>query len=228
MLKMDKCRIIESTHSRVHSTVTQLSEGVALAFIRENGELKVHAATGAAGEKFAGVSMSRHMTPSQAVLTVETTIPSAAPYEVTLADTPVEAPGVYIDGVAAPAGAPAAGEYLLAGAIVSFEASDAGKTVSITYRYNLTQAKARMLFGTDAVSLDMSEDFELSRIVTGHVYTDQYVTADDWSDDTTPIRLGADGKFTKSGTGTEIPSAVVHETPASAGGFLALHLNATA
>lgn len=228
MLKIDKCVGIETTHSPVASNVSRLEEGVALVFVREAGKLVVQASTGAAGENFAGIAASRHYTPSTAVRSVVTTIPTASPYTVSLASTPVstEAPGITIDGVVAAAGVPAAGEYLLSGSELTFEASDAGKEVTITYRYELTKTEADFLFGSDNIMPDMPGDYQMARYRTGVLWTDQFMTADDWSDDSLPIKLAADGKFTNdaAATGTEV-IAIVEEIPSVTGGWLAIRLN---
>jgi hypothetical protein len=225
MLKIDKCEIIETSHSPVSSLVSRLEEGTPLVYVMENGKAKVKGCTGAAGEKFAGVSQSRHTTPSVAVAVVSTKVPAVAPYEIELVDTPKsgDAPGVTINGVAAAVGA-TAGQYTLSGKKLTFNAADAGKTVGVTYRYELSQRKAMLLYGGDALVSDMSGDFQLSRITTGTVYTDMFVTSDDWANPAAAIKLGANGMFTTSGSGTTI-NAIVEELPANSGGFLGLRLN---
>ena len=64
-LKIEKCEIIETSHSMVSSLVSRLEEGTALVYVMEGGKNRVKGSTGVAGEKFAGVANSRHVTPSE-------------------------------------------------------------------------------------------------------------------------------------------------------------------
>jgi hypothetical protein len=224
-LKIEKCEIIETSHSMVSTLVSRLEEGTALVYVMEGGKARVKGSTGVAGEKFAGVANSRHVTPSVAVSAITTRVPAVAPFTIELLDTPKvgDAPGVTIAGVAAAVGA-ALGQYAIAGKVITFNAGDAGKTVAVTYRYELSQRKAMLIYGGDALVSDMTGDFMLARITTGVIYTDRFVTADNWADPAAVVKLGADGMFTTAGAGTTL-NAIVEELPQNSNGFLGIRLN---
>lgn len=224
MIRIDKCEFIETRHAMVDSATTKLDEGVFLVHALENGKAVVKASTGVADEKFIGVSFSKHMLPATAVQAVETTVPTAAPYEIMLPAIPVEI-GVFIDGAFADGSGVAAGNYDLdpSGKLI-LDAADSGKPIAIQYRYNLTVAQANALFGGDGILTDLS-NVEISIMTTGLMVTDQYVLTDDWSDETLAIKLAADGRVTNDAgaTGTEL-DAVVELLPSVNAGFLGLRI----
>ena len=227
MLKLDKCQLIETRTGKVNSSVSKLDEGVIVVTVLENGVETVQASSGVAGEKFAGVTHSQHLLPSSAVASVVSTVPTAAPYEVTIASTPVSAAevGVVINGAAAANTGGGAGEYAIAGDVITFDAADAGLEFSATYRYNLTVDQANMLFGGDFASMNVTSGVEMSLITTGVVFTDQYVVSDDWTDVNAPVYMGADGKFTTTDPGSGEPfDATIAATPSVSSGFLGIRL----
>lgn len=224
MLELSKSTVISTRLYPIHSSVIALEEGVALVAALENGALTAKPSAGVAGEVFVGVSQNRHVTPVQANGTFSTIVPGTAPYTIQLAKTPINAASVNvrINGVAATQGAVAAGVYSVSGSTLTFAAADAGKPVEILFRYALTQAEAGLLFGSEPVSLNLAAGVQSTAIYEGTIYTDNFDVSADWSN-ATVIKLGPNGKFTTSGTGTVV-NAIVAEIPTSAGGFLGLML----
>ena len=225
MLELNKCKIIETNSAHPASGVSSLEEGVALVYVLEDGEVKVQGSTGAAGERFAGFAQIRHVTPNTAVASSVSTVPTAAPYEVTLASTPRTGEiRVTIDGTAAAGTGAAAGAYGIAANVLTFDAADAGKTLEVAYRYDLTVAQANMLFGVNATSQDFGSNFSVNFVSTGDVFISNYNITDDWSDTTADIKLDADGNISTSSAAGTVLDAMVISTPAQSGGFLGIRL----
>ena len=225
MLDLPSCSILSSHHAPAVSGVTALEEGVALVYVMEDGTTKIQASTGVAGERFAGCCQIRHITPNSAVSSAATTVPDAAPYTITLADTPRTGEiQVKINGAVAADTGGGTGEYTIAANVITFDATDAGLDVEVTYRYDLSVAKANMLFGTNATQQNLGADFEVGFIKEGDVFTSNYNVADDWADTAADIKLDADGMFSTSSATGETIDAMVIATPAQGGGFLGLRL----
>ena len=226
MLDLAKSTLIDTRLYPVSSTVTSLEEGTVMMTVLENGVGVVKPCAGNSGEVFAGVSQFRHIIPSQSNATLSAKIPSSSPYTITLPKTPVgnSSVKVYINGVAATQDAASGtGHCVVSGTTITFHSADAGKTVSIVYRYTLSQIEASMLFGGEYLGPSIIPEANLSIITQGIVFTDQFVLADSWETTNAPIYLGASGKFTLASGGTAI-DAVVVATPSVANGFLGIAL----
>ncbi len=223
MLDINKSTLIETHLNKVSSSVSKIEEGSALIYIMENGLSVVSPAAGAGGETYAGVTHSRITRPNTAVGTVEFTVPGSSPYTVTLSETPITTPGVYINNVKAAVGG-AAGQYAIAGAVLTFNSADAGKNVRVVYDYNLTQVKAALLFGNDLVEPDLSTGQSIAVITTGMVFIDNFVVEDDWESVNPSIYLAAGGKFTTQSGGTQV-DAIVISTPSASAGMLGLRFH---
>lgn len=225
MLEINKSTIIGTKLIGFHSSVIQIEEGTALVAVLENGKLVAKPSAGVAGEKFVGVAANRHSTPAQANGTFATIVPGTAPYTISLAKTPINAAAVavYINGVmAVQNAAPTTGQYSVVGGVLTFAAADAGKSVTVIYRYALTQAEAALLFGSEPVTMNLAAGVQTTAIDTGVVYVDNFDIATDWAT-VSAVKLGANGTFTGAGAGETI-NALVAELPAVSGGYLGLML----
>lgn len=236
MLNIAKSTFIQTVALPVNSSIIAIEEGQALVYAFENGEQTVKPSTGVAGEFFAGVSFSRATTPTSGPMVEEITIPTAAPYTITLAKTPLANPAAYILAsgasprvVLAAAVAASPTDYVIAGDVMTFDASFAGRTVQVVYRYTLSHVEAVYKFNFDSfATVDLVSAPVVGSVKDGVIVTDQYDTTADWASWTaaTPVTLGANGTFTIGGTGTPITNAAVMAIPSINDGFLTLHLAA--
>lgn len=236
MLNMAKCSIIQTLALPVSASILAIEEGQALVYAFENGEQTVKPSTGAAGEFFAGVSFSRATTPTTVPIVEEITVPTAAPFTVTLAKTPLANPAAYIQAVGASprvvlasAVAADATHYSLAGDVMTFDASFSGRTVQVVYRYTISHVEAVYKFNFDAfATVDLVSASVIGVVKDGIIVTDQYDSTADWAtwNGATPITLGANGQFTIGGVGTAIANAAVMAVPSVNDGFLTIHLAA--
>lgn len=232
MLRLHSGQINKSFPIDVASTVTSLEEGAALVTVMEGGIAKVVPATGAATEQFIGFAHFGAGIPSVVPAVEEITVPSVGPYTVNLRHVPVANPGVIITNprtVLVPGVAATATDYAITGSVITLHSSFAGKTVVVTYNYNITLAEATQA----GFHFDTFRHYDLVAIPTigvissGIVYTDQYDPTVDWTaaSGSNPVKLSAGGKVTLGGAGTAIPSVFVAEAPNPDNPFLGLHVN---
>lgn len=226
-LKLEKCVIKQDSTIGISSDITVLEEGVALVRAMENGALVAAISSGDVDEVFIGFSMNRHITPGSTVALLTATIPTTAPYTIDLGRAVLNGEvAVYFGNTIADiaAGAPAAGEYGLSGSVLTFAAADAGKTVSIRYRYALTQVEANLLFGSDITgAFNRMAEVNSSLIEVGLVVTDKYAVNDDWNT-AVYAYAGADGILTTDDTaGPKV--GYVALLPSAADGFLGVEIS---
>ena len=218
----------------IASGVTKLDEGSALISVIENNEAKVKPSTGGSNnEIFVGVAYSQMDAASVSTDVRTYTIP-ASPYTVTLPNTPVggvtavlvkDSTGtVYTVAATAPS---ATGNVQLVGAVLTFHSSDVGKTVTVTYKYNLTVFQARSLTGDGILGLGnpVSASGSCGVIMNGLVFTDQFDPGADWgAANVADIKAGANGQFQRGGTGATVTNAYVIAVPSVDKPFLGLQL----
>ena len=152
------------------------------------------------------------------------TVPSAAPYEVQLrqnnlvATTPGTGStaqitcldsGTQMDII--DVGAAVSGDVNVndVTGLLAFHSDEAGKTIDVTYRYNLTVAESRLKFYQRNINNEASTLFGQVGVGQGHgeVFTDMFDATVDWS--TSPvIRSGAGGTLTDTG-GTILDARVI-------------------
>jgi len=206
------------------------AEGQALIGVYTAGVFGVKPSTGAANEVFAGVSLSRPISPTHMPVVERLTVPASG--VVALKAAPV-AGSARIANAASNAvftqvaGAPAAATEVKVDATASltFQAAIAGTVVIATYLRDLTVAQSLMVQGNQDIGGPAGAYFgQVGLIVRGDVYTDQFDTTADWSNPV-DLRLGANGKFTIGGTGTKVPGYVL-ATPVEGAAFLGIHINA--
>jgi hypothetical protein len=152
------------------------------------------------------------------------TVPSTAPYEVQLRNNNL----VSGDGTGSTAqltamdgstkmdnidvGAAVSGDVNVnvSTGLLAFHSDEAGKTIVVIYRYNLTVAEARLKFYQRNINNEASTLF--SQVGVGHgvgeIFTDQFDAAVDWSAAPGTIHSGDAGILTGSG-GTALDARVV-------------------
>lgn len=191
-----------------------VDEGQCLVSVLVDGLEHVQPSTGAAGEVFAGFAVFRQLSHETAPNVELVTVPAApGPYVVTLSYNNLVAGSVLVLDDAGVVVAPAAVD-LLAGK-VTFAVGQAGLTLKVHYRFELTVAQAKQLF-QEAVSNYPSANLIGQCGVgkgKGRIYLSYYDTSVDWANHVGPLCLGADGMVAAAGP-VEIPGSRVVHVPA--------------
>ena len=226
MLQLRETRIVRSNHEPVLSSVTINEEGIPLVYEKEDGETKVKPATGAAGEIFAGVSLSRNAPPSSLPNVEETVIPAGLTY--TLARTPITGQLlIKVNGaqVTVVPGAPAnAGEVQIAGPDLNFAAGTAGHTLTIQYLYTPTTIEARSIIGdVPAGGLPSTALGIVGLLKDAQFGTNKFDASVDWST-ALYAKLG-NGIFTVGTANDHLVNVVVKNAPNAGNPFLILSIN---
>lgn len=206
-------RIIEKN---VATGQTINEEGRCLIRVSENGEEHVRESTGNAQvDVWFGVSLMDTMSVTTWALVEDATVPAApGPYTVTLARNNlygnIAAPAVRVYDATAAADltevaiAPAGGQFLVdyVNGIVTFNVAEAGHTLVIYYRYNMTVAERNARFQERHVNNGAAAAFMQVTCGTGpgEVYTTEYDTSQDYDAAGTVVYTGANGRFTADNT----------------------------
>lgn len=227
MIAQKYTRLFLSEHRKVETGVKIEEEGQALVYVKEGQETVVKPSTGAAGEVFAGIAMTRNCPPAVLQWVGEGVIGNTGAIE--LPRTPitgqllVKVAGAKADiGAGAPA---AAGDVQLDGDIVTFHADDVGAKYFVQMAYEPSALEARQIIG-DAPIGGISAAYQgvVGVITRGEVATTFYDAASDWGS-ALSVKLGADGKFTTGGQGTSLTNVTVLSAPSSENSALVLRVN---
>lgn len=209
-------------------------EGVVLRSVLEAGEERVQKAdASAATYAVAGFAISDNETIGIIPVVEEFTIPAApGPYTVQLAHSSLvgTAPNssVRVNNITASAdmteeatGTPATTEFhpAVTTGILTFNVAQAGNSIRVWYRANLTVAEARLRYFQRNINNDAGAIFNTVVVGTGtgEIYTAEYDTNVDWSTaipgSTGVVTTGADGILTIGGSGTPIPGGKCIHVP---------------
>lgn len=217
-------------------------EGVLLQAVLEGGEEVVKKADASAADlKLVGFAVSDNEAIGIIPVVVDATVPAApGPYTVQLAPytsvvgTPPNSSMRVLDVTAAAdlteenTGTPASGEFYpnVTTGLITFHSDEAGHSVRIFYRANLTVAESRLRFFQRNINNEAGAIFN-SVVVgggIGEIYTAEYDTNVDWSTGAA-ILSGADGILTVGGAGTEVPGGRVIHVPNPDGPYLGIAFN---
>jgi hypothetical protein len=227
MLQLANTRFGSTFNRAVATGVTIYTEGTALGYVMEGGQAKVRPATGAAGEVFAGVSLSRNSQSHRLTEILKVVVPSTAPYSVTLPHTPITGE-IAVRGLTIVSAAPKAGEVQLVGNVLTFNAAQAGSVFEVGQAFIPSINEAIAASGNDPVGgLSSSSVGFIGVIKEGDVFTDQYDVTADWIGngvDPVPVYLGANGLFTTKTGGTQLGSVTVLQVPTAGNAFLGLSI----
>lgn len=223
MLYFPNGRVAISQELPVDASSQVNAEGLALVAATIGGVFGAKASTGAAGEKFLGVSVSQQMTIASLARADEAVVPAGL--TITLSRTPSAGTlSVYntTTGAVVPVGA---GGWTLAGRVVTFAGGAvAGQEVTAYYKFAPTTTESRSIQGDifpgGAAGYVVGQVGVLSN---GTLYTTEFDTTVNWNATNPTVTLGANGQFTIGGTGTAI-QAVVVQAPTAASPFLGLKL----
>ena len=225
-----------SDTQQVATGKTVAEEGQGLVAVMEGGIEKVQPAEAAVGEKVVGFAMFRQLTFSTAAVVEDHIIPTAAPFVIELGKQHLIAGQIRVQNMVAPgdfvpAAAPpavAAGEFLadLVHGTVEFNgAADAGKTVRVYYRYDLTVAESIQQFYQAPTNMPDPNFFSQVGVGKGkgRVFTMYYDQSVDWAGAAVvPALAGAPtpGMICDGGAGPEIPNARVVSVPSPTDPYL--------
>jgi hypothetical protein len=224
MIDQKYTRVFETEHRPVESAALIGDEGMALVFVKEGDATKVRPSTGAAGEKFAGVSLSRNVPPTFLPFVFEGIVPDDVSIElprIPMAGQILVKIGGVVKGVIAAAAA--ATTVQLLGDVINFLAADAGKTLFIQFMYEPTVSEARTIKGDMPIGgLSSTAQEVIGMLVRGDVAVSHFDAASDFSAALT-VKLGADGIFTTTGSGITVPNCTVINAPSAGNNSLVLN-----
>lgn len=232
MLLFPNTRVELSLERPVLPGITIENEGSALIASYSGGTFGVQESLGAAGEVFVGVSLSRPMSPADAPVVEVLTVSAGG--TVTLKAGPLagttrvlkNSTGLPYTVVAIAPAAATEAQVVAGSPTVTFQTGQAGQVVTVTYRRSLTVAQAIMMIGNQDIGGPAGAYMGQVGVLTrGDVYTSEFDTLADWT--TTPgnLRLGANGKFTMTGTGVAVPGYII-SVPSEGNPWLGLHIAA--
>ena len=230
MLQIENTRISDggSFHRDVATGFAIEQEGTALCYVREGDKTVVRPSDAGTSQKFAGVAFSRSNSLTEANSVVDEEVPAApGPYTITLMNTPIsgEIRIVTSDGTEITEGTPSTGatEYSISDKTITFNVAQAEVTMTISYAYVPSVLQAIQLTGNGpAGGLSSSSLGVIGVVNRGDISTDMFDVKADWSSSLS-VKVGANGRFT-TGTGTEVPGAVIIEAPSSGNQFLRISL----
>lgn len=228
MIQLLNTRLYKSLFETLAAGVAIQEEGIAMVFVKENGETKVQPSTGAAGEIFAGLALARNLPPS--------TLPFVEELVGELEGTFTRAPiagqvnvrikgGASLDIVTNPAATPTATEIVISGSTYKLHADNEGAALVAQYLYTPTVQEARMVIGDAPYGgLAANAMGKLACVKQGEVATSFFDASADWST-TMYARLGANGRFIPGTASNHLNNVVVKNAPSVGSPFLALEIN---
>jgi hypothetical protein len=227
MLYQYNTRIQHSEFRKAEPGSDIAEEGKALVYATYNNELVVRPSTGAAGEKFAGLSLTRNTPPTQAPFVGSFVVADTGSVE--LPRLPVAGQLLIRVGGSAltiVSNAPAAAsEVQLVGKVLTFHADLKGATAEFQLKYELSASEARRMQG-DAPIGGISATFQDQVGVITYaeeICTSCFDASADWQPEAEPT-LGADGNLTLGGSGGVATGLIVVAAPSSENFGLTLRL----
>lgn len=217
--------------------VTSIEEGLALTFKLplQGGVAKVQVGSSSSSDQFAGVAYYQYRVLPTKLNQVDVgTIPASGSYIVTLSKTPV-APSTELRVVvtsalgvstvlAYHASAASSTEFTISGKTITVDEDFAGHSIQATYSFTPSAFEARDFFGDVRPGLSNTSSLGIINVIQkGVIVTTNFDVASDWSANT-PVKIAANGYFTKAGSAAAVPSCIVKEAPSFGKPFLTLEL----
>lgn len=228
MINQKYTRVFNTEHRPVETGALIADEGMALVFAKQGDSTVVRPSTGASGEIFAGVSMARNTPPLFMPFVFEGVVPADGVLE--LPRTPiadqilVRVAGTSIEVAAGDTVPTDATKVNLDDNEVRFHASQRGAEVFVQIMYEPTVTEARQVKGDVPVGGLSTIAQSVTGVITkGDVATTYFDASADFSS-AIQVRLGADGIFTTTGSGTLIPGVTVQQAPSAASPVLVLNI----
>ena len=224
----------------LYSLAPRVEEGMALCAVMESGHqaATVQASAGA-NDVFIGFAYSYYTISPTQLIAVETyTVPTGGG-TVTLVNPPLNGAngaGLRVYNTTASSvisynGTPGTGVYQIGGTgnqTLTFNAAQAGASVTVTYAYAPTVAQVNAMVGEGTYfgatqPTDVTGTIGLIR--RGLVYTNQFDPSIDFTAANAQVRVGANGLLTTAGVGPLI-NGLVYELPTSDFPFLGVNFSA--
>lgn len=227
MLVQRYTRLFLTEHRPVETGLNLTEEGIALVAVKQGNETVVRPSTGAANESFAGFSLTRNSPPETFPWCGEGSVP--ATLNLQLPRTPlasqilVKLNGVAVDIVAnAPDND---GEVRLVGDVITFHADSEGASYTVQMQYEPTVLEAKTIIGNAPIGGIAAGPMDQIGVITrGDVATTLFDASADFASVMHPT-LGADGRLTVGGAGTELKNVQVISAPTSENSALVVRVN---
>lgn len=226
----------------LHSSASYTQEGSCLIQTTETGlsYAVANISAGAAKEKFMGIALSDSLRLTDYVHTQSSTVPSVAPFTVTLEKTTATAGSYFIQdstgsvytdvSPGAPAGAT---QYSVSGTTVTFHSGATGKSVVIRFTYTPTIVEVESRWHASPLSLDAMDRIGQVEVAIGfcRVYTTHYDSSRTFTVGGAVYTGGAScspacgpGKFTTATTAVQVAGVCV-QVPSASDIFLGVEYN---
>ena len=226
MLLLNQTRIHASTERKLSAGAVLKSEGAALVATYEDNELRVKPSEGTADEVFVGVAISAIASVTVAPKVEELVIVELARLPITDKDIAVKVDGTSIE-VTTTAAADATHVKLEKNKL-TFGDTLKGKTAVVTYRFSPNAEELYVVQGEQRPGVHVATALGQTGVITaGEVLTSEFDVAADWTPKANgqiEVRLGANGLFTTTGTGTKL-NAVVTRLPVAGSPYLGLQFH---
>lgn len=231
MLLLNQTRIHASTERKLSAGAVLKSEGAALVATYEDNELRVKPSEGKADEVFVGVAISAIASVTVAPK-VEELVINKDNATVELARLPITDKdiAVKVDGKSIEVGTTTvdATHAKLEKLKLTFDDSLKGKTAVVTYRFSPNAEELYVVQGEQRPGVHVATALGQTGVITaGEVLTSEFDVAADWTPKANgqiEVRLGANGLFTTTGTGTKL-NAVVTRLPVAGSPYLGLQFH---
>ena len=229
MLQLINTRLFKSVNEELAPGAAIQEEGVALSYVRIQGNTYVQPCTGTAGEVFAGLAMIRNIPPALYPVVEEVVVgvdgsfslshaPQVGNVLVKLGTTALDIVNTAPDD---------ATEVELTGAVGKVDVTLAGKVLVAQYQYAITVAEARQLvgdypYGGNAANL---MGFVTAVKQATPIATSFFDASKDWTN-ALGVVLTSGGRLAPAPTpSAAIPNVVLKNTPNAANPFVVIELN---
>jgi hypothetical protein len=207
------------------------NEGQGMVSVLEGGVEKVKPSAGGAGEKIVGFARFRQKDVTSRALVESWVVPTSAPYVVSLGQQALISGQIRVQDLTGGVDltvvgvAPAAGEVqvnYLQGTL-TFNAAQAGDSLNVYYRYQLTLAQSLQFFHQAPTNYPDANYFLQVGCGKGkgRLFT-MFYDASKAYDNTAALTLGADGIITVGGAGPVIAGARVVNQPSANDPYLGI------
>lgn len=204
----------DSKERAVAPGATFTAEAQFLIYVSDGaGGVAVQASAGGAAERPAGWLLSDALRISTEVIVEEVVVPAVAPYTVNLKNTNIVSGSERVvnigTGVALAENCPVPGaaQYCLVDAtgLVTFNAAQAGVSMRITYRYNMTLEQILNKYHERSINNRWQDYFGTCSVMSGEgeMFTDQYDTTQAYAVGDI-IYTGAGGRVTSAAGGVQV------------------------
>jgi hypothetical protein len=226
MLQLRETRIVRNKHENVLPGVIIAEEGIALVFVKDNGETKVQPSTGANGEIFAGVSLSRNTAPASLPFVQEGVVANSGSVELVRAPIAGQL-NVKVNGdqktivATAPANAD---EVQVVGRNLVFHADVKGAAFTAQFLYAPTVVEARTVIGDGPIGgLSSTAEGVIGVLKDAQLGTNFFDASADWHD-AMYVKLAAGGTFTVGTANDHVPGVIVKNAPNASNPFLVISI----